>query len=91
MGLEDKISELIGYAEEQEWFGFKENWFQPDELGEYVSAISNSAAFHDQEMGYFLWGVKDEPMKLSALRSIPIWSITKNHIRIIWRGIFRQA
>lgn len=60
MGLEDKISELTGYAEEQEWFEFKENWFQPDELGEYVSAISNSAAFHYQEMGYFVWGVKDD-------------------------------
>ncbi|MBQ6783781.1 MAG: hypothetical protein IJP63_07260 [Acholeplasmatales bacterium] len=26
-------------------FVFKENWFSKDEIGEYISAISNGAAF----------------------------------------------
>jgi predicted transcriptional regulator containing an HTH domain and an uncharacterized domain shared with the mammalian protein schlafen len=26
-----------------EWFEFKENWFNPDALGEYISSMSNSA------------------------------------------------
>ena len=60
MSLIEKINELRGYNEEQEWFEFKENWFQAEELGEYISAISNAAAFHYQEMGYFVWGVNDE-------------------------------
>lgn len=57
MGLKEKIMELISSESEQEWFEFKENWFRPDELGEYVSAISNAAAFHYQEEGYFIWGI----------------------------------
>lgn len=59
MGLKEKIMELISSESEQEWFEFKENWFRPDELGEYVSAISNAAAFHYQEEGYFIWGIND--------------------------------
>ena len=59
MSLKDTILELCSMPEEQEWFEFKENWFQPDELGEYVSALSNAAAFHYQEKGYFIWGVND--------------------------------
>lgn len=39
MSLTDKIIELCSYDDEQEWFEFKENWFQPEELGEYVSAL----------------------------------------------------
>ena len=50
MSLTDKIIELCSYDDEQEWFEFKENWFQPEELGEYVSALSNTAAFHYQEI-----------------------------------------
>lgn len=60
MSLGDKILELCAYDDEQEWFEFKENWFQAEELGEYVSAISNAAAFHYKEMGYFVWGVNDD-------------------------------
>ena len=44
---------------EQEWFEFKENWFQPEALGEYVSALSNAAAFHYKKYAYFIWGVND--------------------------------
>ena len=38
MSLIDKVLELCAYDDEQEWFEFKENWFQAEELGEYVSA-----------------------------------------------------
>lgn len=29
-------------------------------LGEYVSALSNAAAFHYKAQAYFVWGVNDE-------------------------------
>ena len=38
MSLIDKVLELCAYDDEQEWFELKENWFQAEELGEYVSA-----------------------------------------------------
>ncbi len=59
MGLKEKVLELCSYSDEQEWFEFKENWFQADELGEYVSALSNSAAFHYKDEAYFIWGVNN--------------------------------
>lgn len=60
MSLVEKVLELCAYDDEQEWFEFKENWFRAEELGEYISAISNAAAFHYKEMGYFVWGVNDD-------------------------------
>lgn len=45
MGKSDVIvKELREYDSEREWFEFKENWFKADELGEYISALSNSVA-----------------------------------------------
>ena len=53
------VKELCEYDQELEWFEFKENWFEPTELGEYISAISNSAAVEGRPCGYFIWGVND--------------------------------
>lgn len=37
---EQIVDELLSYSNEKEWFEFKENWFVPDELGEYIGAIA---------------------------------------------------
>lgn len=60
MNLTAVVSELRSYSFEKEWFELKENWLQPVQLGEYVSAISNSAAMLGREYGYFVWGVSNE-------------------------------
>ncbi len=54
------IKELCEYDSEREWFEFKENWFKADELGEYISALSNSAAIEGRKYGYFVWGINDK-------------------------------
>ena len=56
----DIIEELRKYDSEREWFEFKENWFKVDELGEYVSALSNSAAVAGKKFAYFVWGINDQ-------------------------------
>ncbi len=68
MGMKERVLELLKYESEQEWFEFKENWFSPDALGEYVSAISNAAAFHYQPEGYFIWGVEDKTHRIVGTR-----------------------
>ena len=60
MNIEKLVLDLCAYDDEQEWFEFKENWFQPEVLGEYISALSNAAAFHYKQQAYFVWGVNDE-------------------------------
>lgn len=54
------IKELIKYPYETEWLEFKTNWFDPSGLGEYISALSNSAAYHGRDFAYLIWGVEDK-------------------------------
>jgi len=44
---------------ETEWVEFKENNADPNEIGEYISALSNSAALLRQPSGFLVWGIKD--------------------------------
>ena len=60
MKIKEIINELLQFSKEREWFEFKENWFQPVALGEYVSALSNVAALLGKDYGYFVWGINDE-------------------------------
>lgn len=48
------INELRSFDAEREWFEFKLNWFEPVALGEYISALSNSAAYYGRKEGYFI-------------------------------------
>lgn len=62
--IQQIIEELCAYDSEREWFEFKENWFKADELGKYISALSNSAAIAGKKYGYFVWGIHDESHKI---------------------------
>ena len=42
--LDELVLDLVSYPTEQEWFEFKESWYNPHALGEYISALSNAAA-----------------------------------------------
>lgn len=53
------VKNLCLYETEREWFEFKVNWFEPVQFGEYISAISNSAALEGRECGYFILGIDD--------------------------------
>lgn len=60
----DILENLLTLNDEYEWFDFKENWFSKDEIGEYISAISNGAAFCGKEYGYIIWGVNDKTKEI---------------------------
>lgn len=53
------VNQLRNRYNEEEWFEFKENWFEPAELGAYISALSNSAAMLGKDNAYFVWGIHD--------------------------------
>lgn len=52
------LSELRAEPSETEWLEFKEN--NRKELGEYISALSNSGCIHDKEYAYIVFGINDE-------------------------------
>ena len=54
-----KLDELLRLPAETEWVEFKHNNENPQEIGEYLSAISNGAALHGKRMGYMVWGIED--------------------------------
>lgn len=58
MKLSDLVLDLVK-RDEEEWFEFKENWFNVEEIGKYISALSNAAAVSGQDDGYLIWGVND--------------------------------
>lgn len=54
------IKTIVSHDTEEEWFEFKENWFEAHGIGEYISALSNAAAICRKEFAYLIWGVNDE-------------------------------
>ncbi|MBF0307766.1 MAG: ATP-binding protein [Alphaproteobacteria bacterium] len=56
----DTFERLVLLPRETEWVEFKTNYFDQDEFGEYISALSNAAAIHGQDWGYFVFGVEND-------------------------------
>lgn len=53
------INTLTGLSQETEWVEFKHNFHSPDEIGELLSALSNSACLWNKPYGYLVFGVDD--------------------------------
>jgi ATP-dependent DNA helicase RecG len=53
------VYSLIGLPKETEWVEFKQNKAVPEEVGQYISALANSAALHGKISGYIVWGIED--------------------------------
>jgi predicted HTH transcriptional regulator len=59
INLDHILTTLLALPKETEWVEFKHDNDKPEEVGEYVSALANSAAFHGKDSGYMVWGVED--------------------------------
>ncbi|MDH4234929.1 MAG: putative DNA binding domain-containing protein [Gallionella sp.] len=53
------VRELCKLPQETEWAEFKENDAEPQQIGEYLSALANSAALTGKAFAYLVWGVSD--------------------------------
>lgn len=53
------VQELVKLPRETEWVEFKGSNKHPEEIGEYISAISNSAALNGKANGYVVWGIEN--------------------------------
>ncbi len=66
MSIDRRLNELLGLLaelrklpRETEWVEFKHNNDDADEIGEYLSALSNSAALSGKVQAYLVWGIDD--------------------------------
>ena len=57
--LQRLVRELVKLPTETEWVEFKRNNADPQEIAEYVSALSNAATICGKPRGYLIWGVDD--------------------------------
>lgn len=53
------VRELSRLPRETEWVEFKVNNTEPEEIGEYISALSNSAVLAGKAFAYLVWGITD--------------------------------
>ena len=53
------VRELCKLPFETEWAEFKQNNADPQEIGEYLSALANSATLSGKAFAYLVWGVTD--------------------------------
>ena len=67
----DLVRQLCTLPHETEWVEFKESYAQPEQVGEYVSAMANAAALHEKPHGYLLWGVRNGTHELVGTRFVP--------------------
>lgn len=58
--LQSLVRELTRLPSETEWVEFKCNNKQPQMIGEYISALSNTAALAERPKAYLIWGVADD-------------------------------
>ncbi len=58
--LRTKLDELRNLPKETEWVEFKHDYVLHEEIGEYISALSNSACLHDKKNAYLVYGVENE-------------------------------
>ena len=54
------VHSLRALPKENEWVEFKENNADPQEIGEYISALANSVALLRKNDGFILWGINNE-------------------------------
>jgi len=58
--LKRLLDELRRLPSENEWVEFKVNNYESQSIGEYISALSNSACLHRKEFGCLVFGIEDE-------------------------------
>lgn len=58
--LDKLVKELIRLPAEQPWLEFKQNNYDPQMIGEDISALANSAALYERKCAYMLWGIADD-------------------------------
>ena len=60
------IEELRALSKENEWAEFKESYYDRQLIGEYLSALSNSACLENREHAYLVFGIENKTHNISG-------------------------
>lgn len=78
------VRELIKLPRETEWVEFKANNSNPQEIGEYLSALANAAALCGKAFAYLVWGVEDESHRIVGTQACPMTTKVGNEELESW-------
>lgn len=53
------VDRLRRESSETEWLEFKNSWYEPQAIGEYLSSLSNAACLAGKTHGYLVFGIED--------------------------------
>lgn len=62
--FQNLVRQLAALSSETEWVEWKYNKAEPQEIGEYISALSNSAALVGKQRSYILWGIEEQSRQI---------------------------
>ena len=82
--LAELVRELCRFIGEVEWVEFKYNKADPQEIGEYISALANAAALNDKVHAYLLWGVDNETHDIVGTNFNPVTAKKGNEALESW-------
>jgi predicted HTH transcriptional regulator len=80
------IQEALSHGAELPWMEFKRSYADPQEIGEYVSALSNTAALYSKNYGFMIWGIDDETHKIVGTTFDPKKTKQGNQSLELWVG-----
>lgn len=80
------LEELIK-IDENEWIEFKKDYVDPQEIGEYISALSNSACLHRKDYGYLVFGVNGKTKKIIGTKFKPKKAKKGNELIENWLSV----
>src|SRR3990172_8169225 len=85
------VDRLRNEPNEREWLEFKEDWYEPQLIGEYLSALSNAACLSGKPRGYLLFGVEDASHEITGTSFDPYTIKAKgNQDLLIWLSVGLQ-
>ena len=65
------IERLLKLPKECEWVEFKLNLKSEDEIGKYISALSNGACLQNENFGYLVFGINDISLLIEGTKFKP--------------------
>lgn len=66
------IERLLKLPKECEWAEFKLNFKSEDEIGKYLSALSNGASLQNEKYGYLIFGIDDATLQVVGTNFNPL-------------------
>lgn len=82
--LRSLVLELIKLPQETEWVEFKLNNDDPQKIGEYISALANSAALNGKAFAYLIWGIDNDTHSIAGTSFEPILARKGNEPLETW-------